>query len=632
MIKPKERPYPLRRIELRDFKSVAKASVSLKPLTVVVGANSSGKSTLLQAILAVTQAIRTETSSAEFPLNGEFVRLGTFDETRNFLATEADCPMEISFLIAGHTQRWTRFMPARLPEAEEGGWVEVSWRAQIDGNSPEVETGSGFAWIRSLQIDLDSVDPNAKDERVKVLTCEVGDFGTPIDPQGDRQYLGRRGRFVLFGGSPISATGSVRDWISGESGGVDAAVLDGGIPRTLMRSVSRLDLLATLWWNSVAEIFEEEIGVEKQAAESTESDPQRQASHEAVIQAKEYIDDLSPSSSSLAGSKTRATRVSESLDELERTWYRKLSHLDSEQRTNLARSMVELGEGEFLSELRKAFGHEEWIEDLALVEYTGAAGDALMVVGTLSRRFFRDLVRYLGPLREPPRVLYDSVSPSTVDLGVRGEHSAAVFHAQSTKNVIMPTPEGEAEEVSLCEALDFWLREFGLADGVKSIDQGRLGISLRVMPPGLGRWVDLTSVGVGVSQVLPVILVCLLARPGTLVVLEHPELHLHPQLEQCLADFLVACSRSGRQLVVETHSEHLVNRLRYRIARDHTPVTHDLIRLVFAEKDHGITSYREPEINAYGGIGDDWPAGFLDLSSRGAQELVRESFAKRKGR
>jgi predicted ATPase len=182
----------------------------------------------------------------------------------------------------------------------------------------------------------------------------------------------------------------------------------------------------------------------------------------------------------------------------------------------------------------------------------------------------------------------------------------------------------------LGDALDLWLREFGLAANARSEDRGRVGIGLSVTPPNLEREVDLTSVGVGVSQILPVILLCLLAEPGSLLILEQPELHLHPKLQQDLADFLLSCARSGRQLVIETHSEHLVNRLRYRIARDESDATHELIGLVFAENDDGITSYREPEINAYGGLGDDWPAGFLDLTAREAQDLVRASLAKRK--
>ena len=116
-----------------------------------------------------------------------------------------------------------------------------------------------------------------------------------------------------------------------------------------------------------------------------------------------------------------------------------------------------------------------------------------------------------------------------------------------------------------------------------------MGIGLSVTPRGTGRAVDLTSVGVGVSQVLPVLLLCLLAEPGTLVILEQPELHLHPRLETLLADFLLACARAGRQLLVETHSAHLVNRLRYHIAKDETDSTYELVGLVFAENHHGVT-------------------------------------------
>jgi len=292
--------------------------------------------------------------------------------------------------------------------------------------------------------------------------------------------------------------------------------------------------------------------------------------------------------------------------------------------------MVGLGEARFRTELREKLHSKAWVDEEVLVEHSGAAGESLWRAGAISQRFFRDSVRYLGPLREAPHVLYDP-GPSKLDLGVRGEYSAAVLHAQARSKVLMPTPDGTGERRRLSDALNFWLQEFGLADGAQSEDRGRMGIGLSVTPPGLNREVDLTSVGVGVSQILPVILLCLLAEPGTLLVLEQPELHLHPKLEQDLADFLLACARSGRQLVIETHSEHLVNRLRYRIARDHTSTTHELIRLVFAENHAGVTSYREPEINRYGGIGDDWPAGFLDLSVRESQELVRESLAKRKG-
>ena len=139
---------------------------------------------------------------------------------------------------------------------------------------------------------------------------------------------------------------------------------------------------------------------------------------------------------------------------------------------------------------------------------------------------------------------------------------------------------------------------------------------------------DLASVGVGVSQVLPVILLCLLSEPADLLILEQPELHLHPALQKRMADFLLVFVRAGRQILVETHSDHLVNQLRYQIAVDQTDELQKLVKLVFAEQKDGITTYRESEINEYGGLSEDWPDGFLDISAKSAQDLVRHGLRK----
>lgn len=624
-------PYQLRRIELRDFKSVAEAAIDLRPLTVVVGANSSGKSTLLQSILAVTQAVRSQAASAEFPLNGEFVRLGTFDETRNFLAPDRRGQMQVAFRLADW--RGYRNQVAHGGVRGDGpplAMVELGWRAYLGDSRGGDQGGGGFAQIQSLQIEVESIEPRSG-ERATVLTCDVSDFDADADVVEAIDYFGRRGRFPLRGGAAIAASGRVQDWSSGVSGPVDAVVLSGGVPQALMRSVKKLDQVAEVWWNTAETLLEDELEHERRAAaEAVEKDEKPRVSRTAVKRALADIDllELSRGAGSAASDLPMGRGAEAFGDLLDRRWYRELGQLTRRQRVSIAKSMVQLGEARFRKDLRKRLEEAEWADEAVLVEHSGSAGEALWRVGNVTQRFFSDSVRYLGPLREAPHVLYDP-GPSKLDLGVRGEYSAAVLHAQARTWVVMPN-EDEGEKRRLGDALDLWLRDFELAEGARSEDRGRMGIGLSVTPPGLDREVDLTAVGVGVSQILPVILLCLLAAPGTLVVLEQPELHLHPRLEQKLADFLLACARSGRQLVVETHSEHLVNRLRYRVASDPTKATHDLIGLVFAESRDGVTTYREPEINPYGGIGDDWPAGFLDLGAREAQDLIRRSLAKRK--
>lgn len=369
------------------------------------------------------------------------------------------------------------------------------------------------------------------------------------------------------------------------------------------------------------DLYEEDVADLRRKAQELDATPR--ASYKAVrVAASQIKAIMEPSEDEDPSDHLGRTRPRERL-------LRDLGSLGPKARAAVSRSLARLDPSQYRIRLRKELGESDWIDEVRLVGPPGDAGELLAEFGSASQRFFGQYVRYLGPLREAPHVLYDP-GPSKRDLGVVGEYSAAVLHAQARTPVLMPTPHGRPERRLLGEALDFWLREIGLVESARSKDEGRMGIGLSVTPKGIDREVDLTSVGVGVSQVLPVILLCLLAEPGTLVILEQPELHLHPKLQQDLADFLLACTLAGRQLVIETHSEHLVNRLRYRIAADETDETHGLIRLVFAENEGGVTSYREPEINPYGGLGEDWPAGFLDLTARESQDLVRQALTKRK--
>lgn len=210
-------------------------------------------------------------------------------------------------------------------------------------------------------------------------------------------------------------------------------------------------------------------------------------------------------------------------------------------------------------------------------------------------------------------------------MGAAGEHLARVLQWHGTKAVDVP---GLGQR-DLVDGLEHWLRELGIVEDLTVEARGRAGVSIEVRPPELDRPVDLTSVGVGVSQVLPVLAVCLLAEPGDIVMLEQPELHLHPALQMRLADFLLACTDSGRQIIVETHSEHLVNRLRRRVAEDDGDSIRDLVRVVFAERDdEGHTLFRPSDINPLGGLSEDWPDGFLDLGARDAQKLLQAGLAK----
>ena len=645
-----DHPFQLRAFELRDFKSIRDQRVDLGPLTVVVGANSAGKSTLLQAILALAQAVRSEGATSEFPLNGSLIRLGTFDETRNYLAERDRAQIEIKFeLIDDSPAR--DFSAAGLEVDVDGettarrGRSEprlISWHAFVGPvdfeNGEGSESKRGFAEMTRLVLSVAKISASASGDSVEPLfDCDINPIDDPAvaEELGRLRILNRRfrpGRVAR----PVPVDGRIQDLIKGAPPRMDGVMLSGGVPFAFLQRTTVFDYLAEVWWSTAEEtlfdqqptLFDEDNTVLDDEDQPDRSDLLPIAAAQAARHIDGFIsgeDDTSP--------RFRGGVFGRWLDSADRYFLRELGRLSEDERSQLARSIRSQGEGTFRRALRPGLSRLDLIEDEVLLEQSGTAVEVLARSGAVAQRFFSNRIEYLGPLREAPHALYDP-GPTQTDLGPTGKFAAAVLHAQAESRIVMPTIPGSQLDsrrvVPLNEALNSWLQWFGLADEATSEDLGRLGIGLSVTPSALGRPVDLTSVGVGVSQVLPVVLLCLLAKPGTLIILEQPELHLHPRLQQDLADFLLACVETGRQLVIESHSEHLVNRLRRRVAADDTDRTRDLVKLVFAESTEGITTYRESKINPYGGLDDDWPDGFLDLGARESRALIKESATKRR--
>ncbi len=246
----------------------------------------------------------------------------------------------------------------------------------------------------------------------------------------------------------------------------------------------------------------------------------------------------------------------------------------------------------------------------------------------------RNKVLYVGPLRKSPGSYPETRSnrvPS--DVGKRGEFTANLLAKQGDEVTGLPMPGDRGYTIK--DILRSWVTDLGLAADVRvaGIEPRFHGVysflhvdppnRIEVRPHGLDSFLPLSSVGVGVSQLLPVLVQCLLAEPGSVILLEQPELHLHPALQQRLTDFFIAMVRSGRQLIVETHSEYMVSRLRRRIVEDADDELLDLAKVIFAERDRetGLTSYREVELSPLGAI-EDWPAGFFDQAAEEERAII----------
>jgi predicted ATPase len=253
--------------------------------------------------------------------------------------------------------------------------------------------------------------------------------------------------------------------------------------------------------------------------------------------------------------------------------------------------------------------------------------------------FFASSLKYLGPLRDAPKPLYPlAPAADPHDVGLRGEHTASILELHKNKKIhYIPSVNFKAPVIdrktvtrTLEAAVIDWLQYLGVASSVKSRDQGKLGHELKVGLSNSDSTHDLTHVGVGVSQVLPILVMCLLADTDSTLVFEQPELHLHPKVQTLLGDFFLSMALCNKQCIVETHSEYFIDRLRFRIAAaSPEKELNSQTKIYFVEKPSQGSSFREVVINEYGAI-SDWPEGFFDQSQQQAEEILRAAAMKRK--
>ncbi len=242
-------------------------------------------------------------------------------------------------------------------------------------------------------------------------------------------------------------------------------------------------------------------------------------------------------------------------------------------------------------------------------------------------------IQYLGPLREDPRRSYIWSGEVPEHVGWRGERAVEAMLAASNRSI---SPGYKRHSRPFQVAIAEWLHQLGLLESfeVHQIAPHRKDYEVLVRTRGSDQKVNLPDVGFGVSQVLPVVVQVFYALPYTTVLLEQPEIHLHPGVQTALADLFIEAVRSREdsrdrsiQLLVESHSEHFLRRLQRRLAEG--VLKPDDVALYFCESSTDRASVRQLEVNLYGEIAN-WPEGFFgddmgELAARMDAAARRES-------
>ncbi|MEJ0093102.1 MAG: DUF3696 domain-containing protein [Methylocella sp.] len=614
----------IKRWHLKNFKSFRNLPpLELSQINILAGANSSGKSSIIQSILLLKQTLQYGSEGRSITLNGPLLRLGEFDDIRNFEADGDDVKIGLDYEF-GDGDRISPWARNRRRGTEAGILrsltLQLSYRQRAE--TPYLSQ-KHFVGPKRLTADLsESTVTTSRVIGNDAIKDAFASFKKPLSEPRDEDESAR----IRFDYSVELDNESIREIAAGKPQvTIGNGILSYFLPSWIMVQYNLASQRAMHLAERICNLSTGLLSYENLSEETVSQSIVKIANVWLENHNADPIIDSKP--------KVLALEIRNRLLPFLNRGAPTLGGLLAAD-NKIAADLAQLRE-QILQVMLQECGTEYDVE-LETPRSIREASEFL-------KDFFKRGIRYLGPLRDSPRPVYQvEALESTTDVGYRGEHTAAVLDLNSAKRVSYhrpPSEELEADYVTLSrsrtaplhDAVVEWMSYLGVAEEVATTDAGVFGNRLQVSTDSTGRMHDLTNVGVGVSQVLPIVVTALLAPESSFLIFEQPELHLHPKVQARLADFFLSLALDGKQTLLETHSEYLVDRFRLRIALSASDSVRPLINILFSEKRGGQSSLRPVEISEFGSI-INWPEDFFEQSQRDTGRIIRAASEKRRSR
>ena len=599
----------IRTWELRNFQSIRETeTLDLKPLTIFSGPNSSGKSAVIKSLLMVAQSLGSPAREIPLVLNGKYTQLGDFDHILHHGSNPPE--MELRFVIRGQEKGidvWVLIEKNESPTSMRVTDSTVSWGDSDEESFDLRHNSNKFKQLR-----------NAKEQEASQIVQEQIKHGLfdyeIIKPEGIESHP----RYE----NTVSA--SLSNFLPG---------------RTLIRVKSEIRKIT----EDINQAREAILSIVDDNMPSIPVDLQRQFT---LLAQQRFFREIrrrlhyrySPADSRYE----EDLRYLETIDTI-------LNVRTSLTIDNLKQIIdaYDLAEHQVEDLARRMSGTLPWLQRLlnnpdifpsfqkTKLEDREFPSQYSLITQQI-RRVFGNQIFYLGPLRDDPKTIYAIPPlPNQQDVGLKGEYTAAMLDVHKDLFVDYPLPpplegfngEYQFDEAKLSKAVQVWLERMGLAESFDTTMTSKVGYQLTVRPTGVKQDLDLMSLGVGVSQVLPTIVMALLAPKDSVLIFEQPEVHLHPKVQSVLGDFFLGIVGCGKQCIVETHSEHLINRIRRRIAESRDEKILQALGIYFVELKDGISQFSLVKPNEYGAI-LDWPNDFFDETGKESEEIIIAALAK----
>ena len=678
---------------LKNFKSAKEARVKLSPLTIFVGKNSSGKSTLLQSILLMAQNASDPLSKGKgsrglIDLNGGLISLGRFTDTKMAGVTDKD-----SFEVGGKLEyEYSKAIEARVDEITadldapsempnyrfESPKISYEWNCSFAQDINETDSyvlnvdsfasvGVNNKIVQSIESKLnklpsEELDPLPLKFEVSQLAISSREYDAYVENESNDEISAKIKSFynlrlsrinpkrtnftpvITFPVAPkqldlVSTKFNVGLPISGqvETGIFEAYLfgqnkfLEEDLFRYFQSNVRRYsrDEKKQIAYSSSKDASTNYIDTALEEIEILGQDNELPISF--AIDLSDVIEVLtSEKDSLLTNTQAKVPHVSiDTVRELVNSWWIETSKtlVQRAEKEGLNSRKILIDAVEMCNVGKSSFANSQIIARRTELDFP-------IQHGAQELEIFLSSVSYIFPLREEPRDIYprsNSKRSQQMPVGMKGELLAQLIYENEEGLFPLPrsnkfmniTDENRSNQPlpsRFKDVMDAWIKELEISNGkLESNLEQHYGYRLTLGGRPLRSW------GFGVSQVLPIIALCLLAPANTLVVLKEPELHLNPSLQRALADFFVVMVQSGRQIIVETHSEYLITRLRLLSAKDKD--VRKLFSLVFTHQEIDsqsglLNSKYESVFPDSKGQLPDWPDGFFDQIPQDIQELL----------
>mgnify|MGYP003295541968 CR=1 FL=1 len=236
----------------------------------------------------------------------------------------------------------------------------------------------------------------------------------------------------------------------------------------------------------------------------------------------------------------------------------------------------------------------------------------------------KKMISYIGPFRQKPDRVYRNSETAKTHVGAKGENIGNILARayQSDDKILY-------DKISKI-IVDY----FGYELNIRDLGNNYFQLMLKDKN---GIESNLIDVGFGISQVLPIISeVCMSSLKSgitdlsidNLILVEQPELHLHPAAQARLADLFSMCTSTNEstKFIIETHSEHLISKLQVLIADKDYPLTSDMVQILYVDKNEdGQAFIEEMKLKENGKFEKEWPSGFFDQGYTLARQLSKAS-------